>query len=230
VVSLIGSNLMAFRADEAAINGLERAKAYLIPRQFSPADRARGETVLLDIIDQCGPVVDGYPTWHPLVVNHKDECPETGVNERCGYKGLDHTIYFEHGFVTCPYHDGGRVIDSVSELPYNNVADITAEKLECQFYNDGVTPILVRCVWRQPLDIGLLIPKRLAVPLMLEKEVPCWRWASRAETWETMRPYLLGAPHGNRSSLFVSQETALAMKRVYMAMVESGMFGPLKMG
>ncbi|EEE37095.1 hypothetical protein RKLH11_931 [Rhodobacteraceae bacterium KLH11] len=40
---------------------------------------------------------------------------------------------------------------------------------------------------------------------------------------------MLGEPHGSRSSLFVDQETALAMKKAYMAMVESGMFGPLKM-
>ena len=39
-----------------------------------------------------------------------------------------------------------------------------------------------------------------------------------------------GRPHGSRSSLFVSQDTALAMKKIYIAMAESGMFGPMKMG
>jgi hypothetical protein len=62
----------------------------------------------------------------------------------------------------------------------------------------------------------------------LEKVLPAWRWAERAETWETMRPYLLGEPHGSRSSLFVAQDTALAMKKIYEAMVETGMFGPSK--
>jgi hypothetical protein len=63
---------------------------------------------------------------------------------------------------------------------------------------------------------------------MIEKELPAWRWAERSETWETMRPYLLGQPHGSRSSLFVTQDTALAIKNVYSAMVESGMFGVLR--
>jgi hypothetical protein len=45
-----------------------------------------------------------------------------------------------------------------------------------------------------------------------------------------MRPYLLGEPHGNRSSLFVSQDTAIALKKIYLSLVETGMFGPLKMG
>jgi len=42
-----------------------------------------------------------------------------------------------------------------------------------------------------------------------------------------MRPYILGDPHGSRSSLFVSQDTALAMKKIYLAMIESGMYGPV---
>ncbi len=56
---------MAFRADESASNGYERAKSYLVSRNFSPEERARSEKALLDIIEECGPVVDGYPTWHP---------------------------------------------------------------------------------------------------------------------------------------------------------------------
>jgi|TARA_Y100000815_G_C13298859_1_gene483801 hypothetical protein len=41
---------------------------------------------------------------------------------------------------------------------------------------------------------------------------------------------MLGAPLGSRSSPFVSQDTAFAMKKIYMATAESGMFGPMKMG
>lgn len=221
---------MAFRADEAAASGYERLKTYLIPRHLSPTERSRSEKVLSDVVDVCGPAVEGYPTWHPLVRNHDGRNPETYPSNRCGYKGLDHTKYFAHGFITCPYHDGQDVIDSVQRLPSHPAATVTAERLDAPFYAEGATAILVRCEWSEPLEVGHLIPKRLAVPLMLEQELPCWRWAERAETWETMRPYLLGEPHGSRSSLFVSQETALAMKKIYIAMVESGMFGPVKAG
>jgi hypothetical protein len=221
---------MAFRADEAASGGYERAHGYLVSRRVSPERRAKAESVLLDIIDQCGPVVEAYPTWHPLVSSHDVRQPETYPNERCGYTGLDHTIYFAHGFVTCPFHGCERIIESVENLSAHPSADITAEELDVEFYAEGTTPVLVRCEWSRILDIGKLVPKSLAVPLMLEQELPCWRWAERAEPWEAMRPYLLGVPHGSRSSLFVSQETALAMKNIYMAMVHSGMYGPLKMG
>lgn len=221
---------MAFRADEAAENGYEQVRNYLAPRTFSPAARAKAEQALSDMVDKCGPVVDSYPTWHPFVAHHEARHPQTYPNDRCGYQGLDHTRYFAHGFVTCPYGRAEEVIDAVDKLPWHHCARITAEELDVELYADGTTPVLVRCEWTKPLETGMLIPKSLAVPLMLEQELPCWRWAEVAEKWETMRPYFLGEPHGSRSSLFVSQETALAMKNVYMAMVHSGMFGPLMMG
>lgn len=219
---------MAFRADEAASSGYERAKKYLIPVTFPPEVRARSEEFLLDVIDELGPVVEGYPTWHPLVSKHDGRNPETHPSERTGYRGLDHTRYFAHGFITCPYGGAEDVIESAFGINHH-CASITAVELDVPFYNEGAKPVLVKCEWSEPLMPGKLIPKKIAVPLMLEQELPCWRWASRAERWEVMRPYLLGEPHGSRSSLFVDQETALAMKRAYMAMVESGMFGPLKM-
>lgn len=221
---------MAFRADEAVSNGYERAKSYLISRNLLPEDRVRSEQVLLDIVAECGPVVQGYPTWHPLVSNHDDRNPETYPSERCGYRGLDHTVYFAHGFVTCPYVDGAAVVASARTQPQHPRATISAELLDVPFYTTGTQPVLVRCEWDAPLEFGHMVPKALAVPLMIEQELPVWRWSSRAENWEAMRPYLLGAPHGSRSSLFVSQETAMAMKKVYMSMVESGMFGPIKTG
>jgi hypothetical protein len=219
---------MAFRADEAASRGFERARSYLIPRQASPEQRERAEAVLRDVIERCGPVVEAYPSWHPLVAQHDGRNPERLPNERCGYRGLDHTVYFAHGFITCPYHDGAAVIRSAESVRTAPCASIEAEELDVTLYNEGAKPILVRCEWLRPLDVDHLVLKSLAVPLMLEQELPVWRWSERAETWETMRPYLLGDPHGNRSSLFVGQDTALAIKKVYLALVESGMFGSVK--
>ena len=43
-----------------------------------------------------------------------------------------------------------------------------------------------------------------------------------------MRHYFLGSPHGSRSSLFVSQETGQAMKKIWEALIHTGMFGPIK--
>ena len=220
---------MAFRADEARSNGYELARNYLISRSIDYTERARSEEMLLDLTETYGPVIDAYPHWHPLVSSHPDlENPITTPQRECGYKGLDHTICFVHAFVTCPYGDGQEVMDSVKQIPHHSVAPISAERLDAQLYNSSANPILVRCEWSRPLQIDGMIPKSLAVPLILEREVPCWTSAQLAETWETMRPYLLGCPHGSRSSLFVNQETGQVIKKIWNALINTGMFGPIR--
>jgi len=219
---------MVFRADESAHNGFEAVKNYLIRRDFEPHEKERSEDKLFDIVEKYGPVVESYPSWHPLVTHHDDQDPTTGPSTRCGYKGLDHVRYFLNAFIVCPYSDGQEIIDSVDDFPDNFAAKIKAERLDVQFYQPNANPILVSCDWKKPLADNGMIPASLAIPLMLQKEVPCWEWATRGETWESMRPYFLGSPHGSRSSLFLNQETALTMKKIWHLLINTGMFGPIK--
>ena len=220
---------MAFRADEAAQALYDEAMGYLVPRHrdADESQRVRSKHALADIIDQCGPVIDSYPAWHPLVCNHDRHNPVTSPSDQCGYEGLDHTRTFANGFITCPYDDGQKVLDSVEAFPFHPVASITAERLDVELYNSNTTPILVRCNWTKPLAMDRTIPLSIAMPLILENEVPCWRWSKVAETWETMRPYFLGTPHGSRSSLFVNQETGQAIKKIWNELIYTGMFGPI---
>jgi hypothetical protein len=221
---------MAFRADESAKAGLDSVLKYFLPhcKGVSYLDRKRENEELFEILQECGPVVDAYPSWHPLVRNHNDRYPVTHPSRDCGYEGLDHTRYFVSGFITCPYGDGQSVLDSVARLPRSSGAVISARRLNMNLYHPDTTPILVQCDWEKPLEANGAIPLSLAMPLLLEKEVPCWEWAAVAETWETMRPYFLGTPHGSRSSLFVSQETGNAMRKVWDALICTGMFGPIR--
>lgn len=221
---------MVFRADEAARIGFENVIDYLVPRarDASVAERTLSREALVNILDECGSVVDAYPSWHPLVRNHDNHSPQTIPNEACGYKGLDHTRYFANGFITCPYDDGQKVLDSVAALPDHLLAYITAERLDVQLYNSSATPILVRCNWTRPILANGMIPLAMAMPLLLEKEIPCWEWAEVAETWESMRPYFLGKPHGSRSSLFLSQESGQSIKKVWDSLIKTEIFGKIK--
>jgi hypothetical protein len=219
---------MAFRADEAAQAGVEEAESYFT-RYIDPPQRIGSKEALRAIIDDLGPAVDAYPTWHPLLKGNRNKrLPATTPSRNCGYEGLDHTRFFLHGFITCPYGDGQPVIDSVNQIKRTDDAYITAEILDVPLYAQEATPILVRCHWEHDLEVGGQIPLAIALPLLLEGELPCWRFAEVAETWETMRPYFLGKPHGSRSSLFVSQETGQAIKKVWNALIYTGMFGPIK--
>jgi len=222
---------MVFRANESADMGLQQALQYLIPRDADESERAKSRDCVYDLVDRYGPVVDAYPTWHPLVINHDPKCPVTAPNEMCGYKGVDHTILFRNGFVTCPYDGGKAILQSVKDLPrdWNDIASINAERLDTTLYHPSATPILVWCEWERHLLVDGTIPKAVAIPMILEREVPCWRWSELGETWETMRPYLLGTPCGSRSSLFVNQETGAAIRKFWRALIETGAFGPIKM-
>ncbi len=218
---------MAFRADEAARIGNERVLNYLVPKAkvANESQRARSREAVLHIIDELGPAIDAYPSWHPLVSNHDHRHPYTAPCDRNGYAGLDHTRCFVSGFVTCPYDGGQKVIDSVEAFPFHHAA--TIERLDAPLYHPLATPILVKCKWHEPLLMDGTIPLAVALPLLLEKEIPCWRWSEVAETWETMRDYFLGSPFGSRSSLFVNQETGQAIKKIWNALIYTGMFGPI---
>lgn len=223
-----GPEMAVFRDEEARERGFEHAKRILIPREGTPGDRKKALEALQDLVDELGPVVDSYPSWHPLVAQPDGPISFRTPHARYGYEGLDHTIFFAHGFVTCPYpHAVEKVISSVEAIKVPDVATLTAECIDSPLYSTATTTIVVRCNWKQPLDPGKLVPKRLAIGLMLDTEIPHWHHAEVAETWETMRGHFLGEPHGARSSFFVSQETAMAMKRIWISLIESGVFGPV---
>jgi hypothetical protein len=224
---------MAFRADEQANVGREGAIDYLITKNIPTSDRQRSLAVFDEILDKYGPVVRSYPSWHPLMTangNKRDlgRYPQTSPNVDSGYAGLDHTIYLRNAFITCPYSGAKNVIDAVNSLKGHADATISAEELDVPLYMPNATPVLVKCEWHEDMDLDGTIPKQVAVGLLLEQEVPCWRWAQVAETWEDMRHYILGSPRGSKSSLFVNQETGNALKHVYMMLIKTGIFGPIR--
>lgn len=220
---------MVFRADEEMKNGRQRALNKFITRHLP--DRSRSEAKLHELIDEYGPVVNDYPYWHPLVTSsvpaEKRIYPITSPNDSSGYRGLDHTIYLRNAFITCPYTNGHSVLDSVEELNDSSVAQIRAEIIDVPLYMPNAVPILVKCRWLVPMESDGTIPKSIAVPMFLEMELPHWRSSKVAETWETMRPYILGSPGGSRSSLFVNQETGQTLKNVWNLLINTGMFGPI---
>lgn len=228
---------MAFRRNEAAQEGFEQAVRYLTPKGLTSKEQQEIEHYVDDLTIRLGPVVNHYPSWHPLVSNHNSTQPQMVPDSNCGYNGLDHNVYFVNGFLSCPYHEsnGQEIIESVNELyaigsykKYEHVATIEAERVNKTLYNSSTDPILVVCKWHKPINIDKTIPKDIAIGLMLEQEVPCWRTSQLAETWESMRIHLMGQPCGKRSSMFLDQEAGQAMKKVYQAIAYSGMFGPLR--
>lgn len=224
------STSMAFRANEDSQFLIQDAQNYLIGRDFPKEIRQRAIKDFENLVSRCGPVVKGYPTWHPLMAacNATRE-PWTRPNENRAYEGLDHVLLFRDAFLVCPYGGADRIIQSVQAMRDPNHY-ILAEELNVKLYHPDATPVLVYHEWCRPLLKDGTIPKSLAVPLMLEFEVPNWRASEVSEPWETMRSYLLGSPHGQSSSLFINKETGTVMKNVWNSLICTEMFGPLYVG
>jgi hypothetical protein len=215
--------IMRFRANESQ----ERLYQSVLSRFINglePKHRQSGKKGLDRLIGKNGCVVEMYPSWHPILL------PEPGgrmtITPHDNYPGLDHTFFLQHAFVTCPYHGAEDIVKEVQKVEPHEKVEISAEILDFPLYRESATPVLIKCTWRDPLQKEKMIPSALAIPMMLEIDLPNWKTAEVAETWETMRPHLLGQPCGSRSSLFVDQKTGQALKDMWTLLMDSGAFGP----
>lgn len=227
---------MPFRANEAEADGLERALEFLVPRQGSSADQRAARDCILELVRIHGPAIEAYPDWHPLVSQRvasaggqlRIRSSITQPGPACGYPMLDHVVYFRNAFLSCPYGDGQSILNAVDGFNADHrVAQIRAEVLDVPLYGEGTTSVLVSCEWARPLLEDGTVPPALVIPLLLESELPNWRLAQQAETWESLRSNWLGQPCGRMSSLFINQQTATQIKRLWNHLIANGVFGPI---
>jgi hypothetical protein len=179
-----------------------------------------------DLIDTLGNAVDQYPEWHPILVNPND-C-STGyasvLSQIDAYEGIDHTVCFVRGFITCPYSKNAAysLIDSV-----NLVKGLKAYRLEQPLYSDNAYPVVVEAT-EVKLDADGTILTRDALVWSMQQALEEVKGAERGETWWNLKTSLLGSPSSSCSSSFVSEYTGIHMKKIIEAMNYSGMYGPIK--
>lgn len=221
------SRATSFRANDAAAAGREEV-IHTYSRNFKEAQERDAAASYIDsLIEKYGPVVDGYPSWHPFtsITNADDSRDHDPRTEPRGFEGLDHTIHFRNAFVTAPYGGADRVIESARN---KRCEYIDAEEIhDVALYNYGATPVLVTC-GGIPKETDGTISKRFALGSMLSEELPAWPWASCGESWEDMRRYILGTPCGSRSSLFVNQDTGKALREVFVLLNRHELWGPVR--
>lgn len=214
---------MEFRAPTAAAQQNASTIEYLTKNLDDPeAGKRRVER----LIEQLGNSVERLPDWHPLLTlapsrNGRDP---SGLNDIAAYSGLDHTAKFVRGFVTCPYSDetADKIIDAVNEVP-----GLIAMRLDEPLYSEKAYPVVVQALGVE-LEADGTIKSRDALAWFVQHMVKDATSHQVAETWWTMRPHILGRPHGSRSSLVVNQHAGSHMRKILETMNESGMFGPIK--
>lgn len=214
---------MDFRAPAEASQQNAKAIEYLT-RNLS--DREAGRRAVEDIIESLGNAVYAFPDWHPILT-----APPAGTSHHIStmsqlkaYDRADHTVEFVRGFVTCPYSDevADELVDSVNEI-----AGLNAHRLDVPLYADNAYPVVVQA-YEIELEADGTIRSRDALAWFAQQTVKNARRAEVAETWWNMRAYILGRPHGKRSSLFVNQHTGVHMRKILEALNNSGMYGPVK--
>lgn len=213
---------MEFRAPAVALQENAQALAYLTKNLSDPE---AGRRLVDRLLQELGNAVDAYPDWHPVLT-----APQQGGTEHISslsqlriYDEADHTVKFVRGFVTCPYSDvaADRLVDAVNQVPKLNAC-----RLQEPLYADGAYPVIVEANYVD-LEADGTIRGRDALAWFAQKAASEARTAQVAETWWNVRSYILGRPHGSRSSLFVNQHTGVHMRKILEAMNNSGMFGPI---
>lgn len=224
---MITSRATTFRANDAAASRRESA-IHDYSRGFKdPDERAAAVAYMGRLIEKYGPVVDGYPCWHPFTSasrtgNSRNSDPQFAPQ---GFEGLDHTIYLRDAFITAPYGGAARVTKSARNKKSGYID--AEEILDVPLYFQGATPVLVTCDGIPKENDGT-ISKRFALGSMLSEELPGWKWAECGESWEDMRRHILGTPCGSRSSLFVNQDTGKALRDVFELLNHHELFGPVR--
>lgn len=215
--------LVEFRAPSVATEQNANAIKYLTK---DLADPKTGQRVLMDIILELGNVVDGYPDWHPILTTPKNSSTQhiAYLSQVEAYAGADHTVPFVRGFITCPYSEetACKLVNTVNE-----VNGLHAYQLETPLYDDAAYPVVVTAN-DVALEADGTIRSRDALIWFTQQTLEEAWDAKVAETWWNIRSYILGSPHGSRSSLFVNQHTGVHMRKILEALNNSGMFGPIK--
>ncbi len=214
---------MEFRSPTVAAQHNAAAITYLTK---SLGDPAAGRKVVEQLIAELGNATDRYPDWHPILTAPPRDSIEhrSHLQQIEAYRGLDHTIEFVRGFVTCPYSEeaADRLVSAASLVP-----NLDAYRLSKPLYSDEAHPVVVVAL-NVELEGDGTIRSRDALSWFVSLSASEAANAQVAETWWNIRSYILGSPHGSRSSLFVNQHTGAHMRKILEAMNESGMFGPIK--
>lgn len=214
---------MDFRAPIEASQQNAKAVEYLTK---SLSDPSAGRKAVDKLIQELGNAVYAFPDWHPILTipSAKTSHHVSSISQLHAYKGADHTVEFVRGFVTCPYssRDADILVKTVNELP-----GLDARRLDTPLYADNAYPVVVEA-YEMTLEADGTIRSRDALAWFVQQAIKGARDAEVAETWWNMRSYILGRPHGKRSSLFVNQHTGVHMRKILDALNNSGMYGPVK--
>lgn len=214
---------MKFEFSEAAKTMNLEGLKYLTKGLSNPES---GKLVFNELLEELGNSIDTYPSWHPILTLPKNEryAGSTCLNVMDIYRGVDHTVRFAKGFVTCPYNEdaANAIVERV-----NATFGLGAYRLSASLYADDSYPVVVVARFVE-LEADGTIRNRDALRWYVENLIGFAEDAQVAETWWNLRGDVLGQPCGSQSSLLVSPYTGRHMRKILDALNDSGLYGEIK--
>ncbi|MCY4302572.1 MAG: hypothetical protein OXC68_12670 [Aestuariivita sp.] len=218
---------MEFRANQASAR-LNSQTADYFTKDLS--NSTEGLDAFQRVQERLGNVVESLPIWHPILtaplerpLHHRHALSYSTLPL---YRPCDHTRQFVRGLLTCPYgeENADKLVKTINRVPG---LSLNAERLDQPLYSDDAFPVLIEAI-EVELETDGTIRSRDALTWFVQANVKYAHEATVAETWWNLRHFILGKPHGARSSLFVNDYTGRHMRKILETLNDSGMFGPIK--
>lgn len=175
------------------------------------------------LFEELGNSVVEYPQWHPILTlaTPKSESASYRCTTRTTtYTGIDHTVLFSKGFVTCPYNDA-TAQTIINET--NKIRGLFSYKLNTPLYENCAFPVVVTCDWQLEED-GTLEQRKCLIAFVELMSEYAHREGVR-EHWDGCRDLFIGVPYSKVSSSCVSKETGMKMRKILKTLNETGMMG-----
>ncbi|ECN9265259.1 hypothetical protein ZL58_14580 [Salmonella enterica subsp. enterica serovar Typhimurium] len=204
---------------------------YLLPKKSDGATKEqidRAKIVLTRALNILGPVIEFYPAWHPFM-DELDLSHKWGIGKlnhilprESPLAGLDHTICFANGIITCPYdYHEELILRSYEDYKKNRILNhdhshyVHIEPLkDVMLYHPNAKPYLITHseleLPFQPYNGSWIIAR------MLKRQLPSMERHSCAEPWEDgTKQEFLGYPSWGNSSLLVDSKTTSKMRKIW---------------
>lgn len=197
-----------------------------LTRSLPENAKSAAEEVLDKLDSKFGPFLVAHPIWHPL---HKLSASGSSFISREEFNIKD-DFKLSNAIIYLVRSNPEKLVSHVCGLPQMRCARIHAKALTTKLGYVDVTPVLVTCEWKISATFGDRLYRSSIIAPLLINQVMSERYPSEtfaSAHWDRNRfaELILGFPCGKTSSVIIDKPEGRALKRLWEALLATGMFG-----
>lgn len=216
---------MAFDLMDEQVRMLEFFSERLT-RSLPESAQSAANEVLDKLDDKFGPFLVTHPIWHPL--NKLTDSSSSLIS----YKefNIEEAVKLSNAIIYLVRSNPEKLVSHVCSFPQMSCARIHARVLTTKLGNVDVTPVLVTCEWKISATFSNRVYRSSIIAPLLINEVMSGRYDSEtfaSAHWDRnhFAELILGLPCGKISSVIIDKPEGRALKRLWEAMIGTGMLG-----